>query len=224
MRIVGELRKLGYHVSSRTVRRYRRAMRRRPPSQPWRTFLRNHAPHVWAEDFLTVQTVTLKTLYVFLFISHDRRRLVHLNVTAHPRAEWVWRQMIEATPWGEQPRFLIRDRDCCYGRSFNPGAARLGIEAILTPIQAPKANAIAERVIGTLRRECLDHLIVINERQLVRVLREYRAHYNDGRPHPTLGLETPTGPPPRAAPPPTGRIIACPVLGGVHHEYEWAAA
>ncbi len=224
MRIVGELRKLGYHVSSRTVGRYRRAMRRRPPSQSWRTFLRNHAPHIWAADFFTVQTVTLKTLYVFLFISHDRRRLVHLNVTAHPRAEWVWRQLIEATPWGQQPKYLLRDRDCCYGRSFNPRAAGLGIEAILTPIQAPKANAIVERVIGTLRRECLDHLIIVNERHLRRVLREYVAHYNGGRPHRTLGLETPTGPPARAGPPRAGRIIAHPVLGGLHHEYEWLAA
>lgn len=224
IRILGELGKLGYTVSRQTVRRYRREVIARPPSQSWRTFLRNHAPHIWAADFFTIQTLTLKTLYVFLFISHDRRQLVHMNVTAHPNADWVWRQLIEATPWGEQPRFLIRDRDCCYGRSFNPGAARLGIDVILTPVRAPKANAVAERVVGTLRRECLDHLIVINERHLVRVLREYMAHYNDGRPHRTLGLVTPTGPPPRAAPPPTGRIIARPVLGGLHHEYEWAAA
>ena len=142
---MGELRKLGYEVSTQTVRRYRERAMKRPPSQSWRTFLRNHAPHIWATDFFTVQTLTLKTLYVSLFISHDRRQLVHLNVTPHPRAEWVWQQLIEATPWGQQPKFLIRDRDCCYGGVFNPRAARLGIEAILTPIRAPKANAIAER-------------------------------------------------------------------------------
>ncbi len=158
VRILGELRKLGYDVSAQTVRRYRQRAMRRPPSQSWRTFLRNHAPHIWATDFFTVQTLTLKTLYVSLFISHDRRQLVHLNVTPHPRAEWVWQQLIEATPRGQQPKFLIRDRDCCYGGSFNARAARLGIEAILTPIRAPKANAIAERLIGTLRREWLDHL------------------------------------------------------------------
>jgi putative transposase len=224
MRIVGELRKLGYHLSARTVRRYRREVIHRPPSQSWRTFLKNHAPHIWASDFFTVQTVTFKTLYVFLFISHCRRKLVHLNVTAHPTAEWVWRQLIEATPWGEQPKYLIRDRDCCYGGGFNGRAARLGIEAVLIPVQAPKANAIAERVIGTLRRECLDHVIVINERHLRRVLREYAAHYNEGRPHRWLGLETPTGPPSRADPPLSGRIVARSVLGGLHHEYEWAAA
>jgi len=168
--------------------------------------------------------VTFKTLFVFFFISHCRRKLVHLNVTAHPTAEWVWRQLIEATPWGEQPKYLIRDRDCCYGGSFDRRTASLRIEAILTPVQAPKANAIAERVIGTLRRECLDHFIVINERQLLRVMREYVAHYNSGRPHRSLDLETPTGPPARAGPPQTGKIVARPVLGGLHHEYEWLAA
>jgi len=224
MRIVGELGKLGYDVSSRTVRRYRRAVRRHPPSQSWRTFLRNHAPRIWAADFFTVQTLTLKTLYVFLFISHCRRRLVHLNVTAHPRAEWVWRQLIQATPWCQQTEYLLRDRDCRYGGNFNSRAGRLGIEAILTPVQALRANAIAERVIGTLRRECLDHLIIINERHLRSVLREYVAYHNGGRPHATLRLETPTGPPARAGPPRAGRIIARPVLGGPHHEYEWLAA
>ena len=224
MRIVGELRKLGYYVSAQTVRRYRRKATRRPPSQSWRTFLRNHAPHIWAADFFTVQTLTLKTLYVFLFISHGRRRLVHLNVTAHPNAEWVWRQLIEATPWRQQPKYLLRDRDCCYGGSFSLRAAGLGIAAIVTPVRAPKANAIAERVIGTLRRECLDHLIIINERHLQSVLREYVAYYNSGRSHRTLDLETPTGPPARAAPPLAGRITAHPVLGGLHHEYEWLAA
>lgn len=224
IRIVGELHKLGYHVSAQTVRRYRRQAPRRRPSQSWRTFLRNHAPHIWAADFFTVQTVTMRTLYVFLFVSHCRRKLVHLNVTAHPSAEWVWRQLIQATPWGEGPEYLIRDRDCSYGGSFKGRAAKIGINSILTPVQAPKANAIAERLIGTLRRECLDHMIIINERHARRVLWQYMAHYNGARPHRTLGLETPTGPPVRASPPRAGRIIARPVLGGLHHEYEWAAA
>ena len=119
---------------------------------------------------------------------------------------------------------MIRDRDCCYGGSFNTKAALLSIQALLTPVRAPKANAIAERVIGTLRRECLDHFIIINERHLIAVLREYSPHYNGGRPHRALGLDTPTGPPARAGPPRGGRIIAHPVLGGLHHEYEWLAA
>lgn len=194
VRIRGELRKLGYDVGAELIRRYRRRARRRPPAQSWRTFLRKHAPHIWAADFFTVPTVRLHTLYVFFFVTHGRRRLVHLNVTAHPTAQWVWRQLIAATPWGEQPRYLIRDRDRCYGGGFIPHAARLGIETLLTPVRAPKANAIAERLVGTLRRECLDHLIVINERHLQLVLQEYAAHYNRGRPHRSLDLVPPTGP------------------------------
>jgi transposase InsO family protein len=224
VRIRGELGKLGFQISAESVRCYRRSALRRPPSQSWRTFLKNHAPHIWAADFFTLPTVTFHTRYVFFFITHDRRRIVHLNVTAHPTAEWVWRQLIAATPWGEQPRYLIRDRDLCYGGAFIPRAARIGIRTLLTPVQAPKANAIAERVVGTLRRECLDHMIIANEQHLRMVLREYAAHYNRGRPHRSLGLETPTGPPARAEPPETGRIVARPVLGGLHHEYEWVAA
>lgn len=224
MRIMGEVQKPGYRVSKQTVRRYRRRTTCKPPSQSWRNFLRNHAPHIWAADFFTVQTLTFKTLYVFFFISHQRRELVHINVTSHPTAAWVWRQLIEATPWGKQPSYLIRDRDSSYGESFNPRAAMLGVKAILTPVQAPKANAVAERVVGTLRRECLDHIIVINERHLRRILKEYVAHYNGARPHRTLGLEMPTGPPFLVVPAVRVGIVARPVLGGLHHEYEWEAA
>jgi transposase InsO family protein len=223
VRIQGELRKLGIAVSARSVRRYRRRVKPRPPSQSWRTFLRNHAPQIWAADFLTVQTLSFHTLYVFFFVTHERRRVVHLNVTAHPTAEWVWRQLIAATPWGEQPRYLVRDRDRCYGANFIPRALKLGIKTVLTPIHAPKANAIAERLVGTLRRECLDHLIIFNERHLLRLLREYVAHYNAGRPHRALELD-----PPSATVHPAlvsgGRIIARPVLGGLLYEYERQAA
>jgi putative transposase len=221
VRIRGELRKLGYEADAETVRRYRRRARRRPPTQSWRTFLRNHAPHIWAADFFTVPTVRFQTLHVFFFISHGRRQLVHLNVTAYPTAEWVWRQLIQATPWAEQPRYLIRDR--CYGGAFIPRAARLGIETLLTPVQAPKANAIAERLVGTLRRECLDHFIIINERHLRRILKEYAAHYNRGRQHRSLDLVPPSGIAPVAAPG-SGRVTARPVLGGLLYEYQWEAA
>ena len=224
MRIVGELQKLGYRVSKQTVRRYRHQTPGRPPSQSWRTFLKNHASCIWAADFFTVQTLSLKTLYVFFFISHHRRELVHINVTSHPTAAWVWRQLIEATPWRREPAYLIRDRDCCYGGGFNRGAAGLGTKAILSPFKAPKANAVAERMVGTLRRECLDHIIVVNERHLLRILKEYAAHYNSGRPHRTLGLETPTGQPSLVVPPMGARIVVRPILGGLHHEYEWEAA
>lgn len=223
MRIVGELRALGYTVSSRTVRRYRSEVLRRPPSQSWRTVLENHRKDIWAVDLFTVQTLTLRTLYAMVFIAHDRRRIVHLNVTRHQTAQWVWRQLIEATPWGEEPRHLIRDRDRCYGSDFVAKALRIGIHTILTPVHAPNANAIAERVIGTLRRECLDHLIVLNERHLLRVLLEYVDHYNSTRPHRTLGLDSPLGREPRAKPCASATVARREVLGGLQNEYEWAA-
>ncbi len=223
MRIVGELRALGYAVSSRTVRRYRSEALRRPPSQSWRTFLDNHARDIWAVDLFTVQTLRLRTLYAIVFIAHDRRRIVHVSVTRHPTAEWVWRQLLEATPWGEEPRHLIRDRDRCNGAEFVAKASRIGIHTIVTPVRAPNANAVAERVIGTLRRECLDHLIVLNERHLVRVLQEYVDHYNTTRPHRTLRLDSPSGRQPRAKPHAAATVLRHQVLGGLHSEYEWAA-
>jgi hypothetical protein len=224
VRIVGELRALGFAVSARTVRRYRTEALRRPPSQTWSTFLKNHAPDIWAVDLFTVQTLMLQTLYVIVFIGHGRRRIMHFNVTRHPTASWVWRQLLEATPWGEQPRHLIRDRDRCYGTDFIARASRIGIHTILTPVHAPNANAVAERVIGTLRRECLDHLIVLNERHLLHVLHEYTVHYNAKRPHRTLVLDSPEGREPQPKPGATATVVSRPVLGGLHHEYEWAAA
>ena len=222
VRIVGELRALGFEVSARTVSRYRRQALRRPPSQSWHTFLRNHASSIWAADRFTVQTLTFRTLYVFVVIDHGRRRIRHWNVTEHPIAPWIWRQMIEATAWGQQPGFLIRDRDRSYGGDFIARARRLGIETILTPVHAPNANAIAERVIGTLRRECLDHVIAVNEQHLRRVLGEYVQHYNVMRPHRSLSLDSPEGRSPVQLTP-SQRVVSKPVLGGLHHEYRWAA-
>ena len=190
-RIRGELLKLGIVVSNRSIRRYRWRGPRRPSSQTWRTFLTNHAHHLWAADLFTVPTLTFKTLYMLVFIAHGRRELVHVNVTANPTAAWVWRQLIEATPWGNTPRHLLRDRDAVYGRDFRERARRIGIDAIATPVRSPRANAIAERVIGTLRRECLDHVIVLDEHHLSSVLREFVTYYNQDRPHRTLGLRTP---------------------------------
>ncbi len=150
--------------------------------------------------------------------------VMHVNVTAHPTAQWVWRQLLEATPWGQQPRYLIRDRDRAYGGDFIGKARGIGIETVLTPIRAPKANAIAERVVGTFRRECLDHLILVNERHLRSVLSEYVAHYNHVRPHQALELWAPDDRRPRSPPRGGGRIVGRPILGGLHHEYERLAA
>ena len=150
-RIADELKTLGMSVSSFTVHRYLR--RTRPPSPSWRTFLRLHARQIWACDFFSVQTLTFGTFYVFLVVGHERRQIEHWNVTRHPSAQWVWRQVIAATPWGQQPRYLIRDRDSRFGGDFNRRLRRLGIAPIVTPFRAPQANAIAERLIGTIRRE-----------------------------------------------------------------------
>ena len=190
MRVLGELRKLGFYVSLQTVRRYRKDVPRDPWSN-WRTFLANHRPEMWASDFFTVHTLWFQTLDVFFFIAHDRRTVMHVNVTGHPTADWVWRQLINATPWGTGPRYLIRDRDRSYGGDFVPRARRMGIKTVLTPIATPQANGIAERLIGTLRRECLDHVIVVNERHLRHVLREFVRHYNEARPHQALELQVP---------------------------------
>jgi transposase InsO family protein len=178
-------------VSNRSIRRYRWRGPGRSPTQTWRTFLRNHAHHLLAADPLSVPTLSFRSLYVLVFIAHGRRELVHVNVTANPTAAWVWRQLIEAAPRGQKPRHLLRDRDAVYGRHFRKRAQRIGIAAIASPIHAPKANAIAERVIGTLRRECLDHVIVLDEQHRRSVLTEFVQYYNLERPHRTLGLQTP---------------------------------
>jgi putative transposase len=218
-RIRGELLKLGIVVSNRSIRRYRWRGPARSPSQSWRAFLRNHAHHLWAADLFTVPTLTFKALYVLVFIAHGRRELVNVDVTASPTAAWIWRQLIEATPWGTRPRHLLRDRDAVYGRDFRQRTRRIGIDAIATPVRSPRANAVVERVIGPLRRECLDHLIILDEHHLLSVLRESVAYYNRDRPHRRLGLQTPE-PRPR---PTTGPIRSRPVLNGLHHVYERAA-
>jgi putative transposase len=220
-RIRGELLKLGIAVGNGSIRRYRWHPAPRPPSQSWATFLRNHAHAIWAADLLAVQTLTFKTLYVLFFIAHGRRELVHVAVTAHPTAARVWRQLVEATPWGRHPTYLIRDRDRVYGGDFVRRAARLGIDTLLTPYRAPKANAIAERVVRTLRNECLDHVLIFNDGHLRSVLDEYLTYYNTERPHRSLALEPPL--PASRSPVPTGAIRSRPVLGGLHHVYQRAA-
>jgi len=162
---------------------------------------------------------TFKAVYVLVFIAHGRRELVHMNVTANPSAAWVWRQLIEATPLGNKPRHLLRDHDAVYGRDFRRRAKRIGIDAIATPIGSPRANAIVERVIGTLRRECLDHVVVLNEQHLRSVLAEFVAYYNRERPHRTLGLQTPENQSRMAI----GPIRSRPMLNGLHRVYERAA-
>ena len=168
-----------------------------------------------------MQTLTFKTLYVLFFITHGRREQVHVAVTAHPTAAWVWRQLIEATPWGRRPKYLVRDRDRVYGGDFVARATALGIDTLLTPYRAPKANAIAERVVRTLRNECLDHVLILNEQHLRAVLAEYVAYYNADRPHRSLALEPPL--PATRSPATRGAVRSRAVLGGLHHVYQPAA-
>jgi transposase InsO family protein len=218
-RIRGELLKLGIVVSNRSIRRYRWRKQRPGGSQAWRTFLRNHIDGIWAADLFVVQTVGYQVLYVMFFISHRRRKLVHFNVTSSPTAAWVWRQLIEATAWTRLPSHLIHDRDAVYGRDFDIRTRALGIIGVQTPGRAPNANAIAERIVRSIRVECLDHLIVINERHLIAVLREFIDYYNHDRPHRSLALTSPVPIQPSACGPVTSR----PVLGGLHHAYGRAA-
>jgi putative transposase len=214
-RIRGELLKLGITVSNRSIRRYRWRPARPPGSQSWRTFLTNELKGIWAADFLVVQTVGFRTPYVFFFVTHERREVVHFNVTSSPTAAWAWQQFLNATPWGRQPRYLIHDRDATYGGELGPKLRGLGVTDIRTPIRAPNANAVAERVIGTVRRECLDHVIILNERHLRAVLNEFVDYYNSHRPHRSLGLQAPLP----AAAAMKGRVVARPILGGLHHVY-----
>ncbi len=220
-RIHGELLKLGLAVSQATVSQYM-LRPRRPPSQAWRAFLMNHARDLIALDFFTVPTATFRVLFVLIVLSHGRRRLVHFNVTEHPTAEWTARQLIEACGQDESPRHLIRDRDQVYGERFSRQARLLDIrEAVIAP-RSPWQNAYAERVIGSLRRECLDHVVVVGERHLLGILSKYVDYYNRTRTHLSLAKDAPES---RSVQPPSqGRVVAVPRVGGLHHEYLRQAA
>ncbi len=219
----GALGKLGIRVAQRPIQTYRRGHRApRPRGQTWATFLRNHAPDSWACDFLPVTDLLFRPLHAFFVIAHGSRRVVHVGVTCHPTDAWVAQQLREATPFGARPRYLVRDRDSKYGPTFARVAAASGITILRTPPRTPQANAVCERFLGSVRRECLDHVLVLGERQLSRVLREDVAYLNRARPHQGLGQGLPASPPEelaRHADP----IDVLPVLGGLHHTYRRAA-
>jgi len=224
-RIRGELLKLDIRVSKRTIQRYLRQAR--PPrrsGQAWSAFLRNHAPEIWACDFLPVTDLLFRPLHAFFIVALGSRRVVHMGVTRHPTDAWVAQQLREATPFDERPRFLIRDNDAKYGPRFDHLAAASGIRVLRTPIRAPRANATCERFLGSVRRECLDHILILGEAHLRRVLRAYVGYFNSARPHQGIGQAIPVGPAEveriHAG---AGRIVAFPVLGGLHHDYRRAA-
>jgi putative transposase len=230
-RIANELLlKLGFRVSPRTVRKY---MPKRPPGRPrgdqrWATFLRNHARAIVACDFFVAVTVSFRLLYVFVMIEHGSRRLLHLNVTAHPTAAWTLQQLRDALGYERRYGYLIHDRDCIFAPSLDESIGRLGLAVLKSPFRSPKANAICERAIGTIRRECLDWLIPISESHLRSILKEWRTHYNGSRPHMALGPGFPD--PPVTLPLALRQnswdrlgerlvVRARSVLGGLHHDY-----
>ncbi len=222
-RIRGELVKLGLRVAKRTIQTYLRGRRApRPRGQTWAAFLRNHAHEIWAGDFLPVTDLLFRPLFAFFVVELATRRVVHVGATRHPTDAWIAQQLREATPFDQRPRYLIRDNDGTFGAAFARVAATSGIQVLRTPHRAPQANAVCERFLGSVRRECLDHLLVLGERQLSRVLREYVAYFNRDRPHQGLGQATPE-PPPEESKCQMGPIVAVPVLGGLHHTYRHAA-
>jgi len=220
-RIHGELRKLGITLSERTVSRLLRRPGR-PPSQTWRTFLTNHVGTLVSMDFLTVPTLTGRVLFVVVLLTHQRRRIVHVNITEYPTAEWTAQQMIEAFPDDTAPRWLLRDRDAVYADAFRRRVAGMGIGEVISSPSSPWQNPYAERLIGSIRRECLDHVVVLGERHLRRVLAGYIAYYHGSRTHLSLEKDAPT--PRRVQIPEEGGVIACPEVGGLHHRYERRAA
>src|SRR5437588_2008715 len=220
-RIHGELLKLGFEISERTVSRLI-PKRRQEPSQTWKTFLNNHVGQLVSIDFFTVPTLQLRILFVFVVLAHQRRRVLHFNVTEHPTAEWAAQQIVEAFPEDTAPRYLIRDRDGIYGGHFRNRVQGMGIEEVLTAPRSPWQNPFAERLVGSIRQECLDHVIVWNERSLRRTLQRYFAYYQRSRTHLALGKDAPE---PRAVEPPEqGRVVAIAQVGGLNHRYQRQAA
>jgi transposase InsO family protein len=214
-RIHGELLKLGIEVAQSTVAKYMARNRPPPGHQSWKTFLRNHAAGIAAMDLLVVPTIGFRLLYAFVILHHQRRRIVTVAVTSHPTAEWIARQIAEAFPWQEAPRYLLRDRDGVYGHVVRQRLAAMGIRDHPITARSPWQIGHVERLIGSIRRECLDHVIVFGESHLRRILKLYADYHNRVRTHLSLDKDAPF----HRAPHRTGTIIATPVLGGLHHQY-----
>jgi transposase InsO family protein len=224
-RIRGELLKLGIQVAKSTIQRYINQVRSPLPSkQTWATFLRNHAKDIWAVDFLQTYDLFFRAIFVFVIIELESRRLLHFGVTRSPNDAWVAQQLREATPFGQGPRFLIRDNDNKFGHAFDRVAEGTGIEVLTTPFQAPKANAICERFLGSIRRESLDFFLILNERHLRGIIRQYQDYFNEARPHQGINQRIPCRSDAAPLQQATGTIIAHPVLGGLHHDYRWKGA
>jgi len=220
-RIVGELRKLGITVAKSTVEKYR-IRSPRPPSPTWKTFLKNHLQDLVAMDFFTVPTVTCKVLFVFVILAHARRRVVHFNIAEHPTAQWTAQQVVDAFPWEEAPRYLLRDRDRIYAADFRRRVRHMGIDEVVIAPRSPWQNPYVERLIGSIRREVLDQVMILNEQHLQRILASYFTYYQSWRTHLSLAMDCPEPRP--VSPPEHGQVIAVPEVGGLHHHYERRAA
>ena len=213
---------LGIKVAKRTIQNYLRQARKSPsPGQTWATFLNNHSKDIWACDFLPVVYLFFGQLYAFFLVELGTRRVIHFGVTRHPTDEWAAQQLRDATAFGAGPKYLIRDNDTKFGPKFQKVAEDAAIKVIKTPIAAPKANSICERFLGSVRREALDHLLIVSERQLSRILKAYIEYFNQSRPHQGIGQALPD--PKQISSLSKGKIVSFPVMGGLHHRYERAA-
>ncbi len=222
-RIHGELKKLGIEVSERTVSSIIQKRRTKPPSQSWRTFLKNHIGKC-SMDFFTVPTAGFRIQYVLVILNNERRKIVHFNVTDSPTAEWTAQQVIEAFPWDTAPKYLMRDRDATYGEYFKKRIKGMGIEEVISAYRSPWQNPFVERVIGSIRKDCLDYMIVLNEGHLKRILKSYFEYYHNDRTHLGLEKDTPMERPVQPKPCESAKIIKLPRVGGLHHRYDWKKA
>jgi putative transposase len=220
-RIHGELLELGVDIGETSVSKYMVRLPK-PPSQTWRTFLENRISQLVSVDFFTVPTIRFQVLYVFLGLAHDRRRIVHFNVTAHPTADWTSQQLRNAFPFEQFPRYLLRDRDAIFGHDFREEVRAIGIEEVLSTPRSPWQRAYVERIIGSIRRECLDHVIVFDESSLRLILISYVEHYHHSRTHLSFGKHAPE--PRRVQAPEIGPVVSLSQIGGLHHRYERHAA
>jgi transposase InsO family protein len=220
-RILGELSKIGIVVAKSTVEKYM-VRRRKAPSPTWRAFLNNHARDLIAIDFFVVPTVRHRILYVFVVLAHERRRVLHFNVTSNPTSEWTAQQIVEAFPWELSAKYLLRDRDKIYGDRFRKRVHNMGFDEILIAPRSPWQNPFVERLIGSIRRECLDHVLVLSERHLRRVVSRYVDYYHSSRTHLSLEMDCPEHRTVHEVD--RGRVIEIPKVGGLHHHYERRAA
>lgn len=220
-RIHGELLKLGIFISERTISKLMPPHQRKPSSQTWRTFIKNHMTNMVSTDFFTVPTATFRILFAFVILNHNRRKVIHFNVTSNPTTQWTTRQILEAFPWDTSPRYLLRDRDSIYGTYFRQRVRNMGIKEVLITPQSPWQNPYVERLIGSIRRECLNHVVILNEKHLQKILTSYFEYYNNDRTHYNLEKDAPIERPIQTKTSREHKVTALARVGGLHHRYEW---